>query len=252
MSWNRGTFMRTGGIAMVGIALVAATYSCQDDGENGGSGGTTTSGTGGSGGATGGSGGATGGSGAGGDEACVRCAAAFWDDSASTETLCETNGPPSSQDLYDALAMCACGDEGPCVTKCSDNLCNPASAVVEQACELCLPRECFVEHRACIGDKDPFCNNDDGCTVYLEDCGCSDCSGTSFCIADQCITDDICTLDDACTCPDCATDVWCSDPEICHDDGECYAFWEGCHCADCVDEANCQGQGGGGGSGGGN
>ncbi len=48
MGLEREALRRTAWVAMVGLAVATATYSCSDDDETGGTGGTTASGTGGS------------------------------------------------------------------------------------------------------------------------------------------------------------------------------------------------------------
>src|SRR5262245_52764482 len=42
------------------------------------------------------------------------------------------------------------------------------------------------------------CLDDNDCDYNNEDCTCTDCKTTAFCIQDQCITNGMCTLDDAC------------------------------------------------------
>ena len=75
------------------------------------------------------------------------------------------------------------------------------------------------------------------CDLQAEDCTCPDCSSTSFCVRDQCVTDGTCTLDDACTCEDCDNDMLtgCG----CNFDGSCNSFAEWCQCPDCWDHEYC-------------
>jgi hypothetical protein len=90
----------------------------------------------------------------------------------------------------------------------------------------------------CDGPADDYCDPDNG-----EECDCSDCTDTGYCVDGACDAEDgeCHYLADLCVCPDCDIDSYCSDPSDgnCTNDGTCENYDEGCACEDCYADPKC-------------
>jgi hypothetical protein len=93
------------------------------------------------------------GAGGGGDD-CAHCADAVSDPSIDPSMLCTDNGPPSSEDLYNGIADCICGEAGACAEKCAASVC--AGADPDTDCITCVTTPgaegCGDQYAACSGD----------------------------------------------------------------------------------------------------
>jgi hypothetical protein len=119
----------------------------------GGSGGIGGSGSnvGGTGGGIGGSGGngvgGQGGNGTGGSNACIGCADVVGNNG-DPALICTMNGPPSSEDLLNALGTCVCVDS--CANECGASAC--MGMPPDQACQNCIFGPCGADAQACLND----------------------------------------------------------------------------------------------------
>ncbi|NUQ76378.1 MAG: hypothetical protein HUU21_22805 [Polyangiaceae bacterium] len=153
--------LRTLMCALGAFGLLAFSTACEitTDTGTGGSGGEGGAGVGGAGGMGGeGTGGMGGSGGAGGMGACYekKCAEYITDN--PPEDFCADN---PSKAIYDALALCTCGDPvnpatgGKCKDACKDEACAGMDVMAGGACQMCIADTnmgCGNEFNACSND----------------------------------------------------------------------------------------------------
>jgi hypothetical protein len=66
--------------------------------------------------------------------------------------VCTNNGPPSSADIFAALAACECEADGGCAAPCASNCADPTVAPSND-CITCLPVNCGAQQTACVNDN---------------------------------------------------------------------------------------------------
>jgi hypothetical protein len=120
------------------------------------------------------------------------------------------------------------------MTNCTnDGMCDSVNEGCK--CPDCATKPACLDNIASCAD-----GKVDGVCALSEPCTCPDCFGLPKCVKGNCFVDNKCVDAEPCSCSDCRLADGCKAPDSCVNDSICDILDEGCGCADCANDPECQ------------